>query len=110
MEHAQATTDDAVPAARRAFTKAELQGIFDHIDDLVDREYVAGTKRWLPLFRDSVAFKVCYAYGLSRREMTMLDLEDVGPNPHVTGDGRSVPSRCGSPKAPQVPGPGAALF
>jgi len=46
------TTDDAVPAARRAFTKAEPQRIFDHIDDLVDREYAAGTKRWLPLFRE----------------------------------------------------------
>jgi hypothetical protein len=31
-----------------------------------------------------VAFKVCYAYGLRRREMTMLDLEDFGPNPHVS--------------------------
>jgi hypothetical protein len=42
------TTDDAVPAQRRAFTKAELQRIFDHIDDLVDREYAAGSERWLP--------------------------------------------------------------
>lgn len=82
------TTDDAVPAQRRAFTKAELQRLFDHIDDLVDGEYAAGTKRWLPLFRDSVAFKVCYAYGLRRREMTMLDLEDFGPNPHVSEYGR----------------------
>jgi integrase/recombinase XerD len=82
------TTDDAVPAQRRAFTKAELQRIFDYIDDLVDREYAAGTKRWMPLFRDSVAFKVCYAYGLRRREMTMLDLEDFGPNPHVSDYGR----------------------
>lgn len=46
------TTDDAVPAKRRAFTKAELQLLFDHIDDLVDSEYAAGSKRWLPLFRD----------------------------------------------------------
>ncbi|WP_284976769.1 hypothetical protein [Arthrobacter sp. efr-133-TYG-104] len=55
------TTDKAVPAQRRSFTKAELQRLFDHIDDLIDREYAAGTKRWLPLFRDSVAFKVGYA-------------------------------------------------
>jgi len=26
------TTDDAVPAGRRAFTKAELQRLFDHLD------------------------------------------------------------------------------
>ncbi|MGF4042316.1 tyrosine-type recombinase/integrase [Paenarthrobacter nitroguajacolicus] len=82
------TTDDAVPAQRRSFTKTELQRLFDYIDDLIDREYEAGTKRWLPLFRDSVAFKVCYAYGLRRREMTMLDLEDFGPNPHVSEYGR----------------------
>lgn len=31
-----------------------------------------------------MTFKVCYAYGLRPREMTMLDLEDFGPNPHVT--------------------------
>lgn len=30
---------------RRPFTKAELQRLFDHIDDLVDREYAAGSKR-----------------------------------------------------------------
>jgi integrase/recombinase XerD len=104
------TTDDAVPAQRRAFTKAELQRLFDYIDDLVDREYAAGSKRWLPLFRDSVAFKVCYAYGLPCREMTMLDLEDFGPNPHVTDYGPVGPSRCGLPKARQVPGPGDAPF
>jgi len=66
------TTDDAVPPGRRAFTTAELQRLFDHLDDVVDREHAAGTKRWLPAQRDSLAFKVCYAYGLRRREVTML--------------------------------------
>jgi hypothetical protein len=55
--------------------------------DLVDREYAAGSKRWLPALRDSIAFKVCYAYGLRRREVTMLDLHDFGPNPHVPAYG-----------------------
>jgi len=77
------TTDDAVPVGRRAFTKRELQGLFDYLDDLVDREHAAGAKRWLPVYRDSIAFKLCYAYGLRRRELTMLDLHDFGPNPHV---------------------------
>ena len=77
------TTDDAVPAGRRAFTKQELQQLLDYLDDLVDREHAAGSKRWLPLHRDSIAFKLCYAYGLRRRELTMLDLHDFGPNPHV---------------------------
>jgi hypothetical protein len=63
-----------VPPGRRAFTQKELQKLFDYLDDLVDREYAAGSKRWLPALRDSIAFKVCYAYGLRRREVTMLDL------------------------------------
>jgi integrase/recombinase XerD len=57
------------------------------MDDLVDREYAAGSKRWLPALRDSIAFKVCYACGLRRREVTMLDLHDFGPNPHVPAYG-----------------------
>lgn len=77
------TTDDAVPTGRRAFTKQELQRLFDYLDDLIDQEHAAGSKRWLPLYRDSIAFKLCYAYGLRRRELTMLDLTDFGPNPHV---------------------------
>ncbi|MER7244651.1 tyrosine-type recombinase/integrase [Kribbella sp. NPDC000426] len=77
------TTDDAVPPARRSFTQAELQHLFDLVDDVVDREYAAGSKRWLPAMRDSIAFKTCYAYGLRRRELTMLDLTDFGPNPHL---------------------------
>ena len=81
------TSDDAVPPGRRAFTQKELQKLFDYLDDLVDREYAAGSKRWLPALRDSIAFKVCYAYGLRRREVTMLDLHDFGPNPHVPAYG-----------------------
>jgi integrase/recombinase XerD len=46
------TTDDAVPAGRRTFTKKELQRLFDYLDDLVDREHAAGSKRWLPVYRD----------------------------------------------------------
>ena len=69
-------TDDAVPPGRRAFTLQELQRLFDRLDDLVDREHAAGSKRWLPAYRDSIAFKLCYAYGLRRRELTMLDVHD----------------------------------
>ncbi len=77
------TTDDAVPPSRRSFTKGELQRFFDAIDDEVDREYEKGSKTWLSTLRNSVAFKVCYAYGLRRRELAMLDITDFGPNPHV---------------------------
>lgn len=76
-------TDDAAPEGRRPFTRNELQTFFDTVDDLVDQEFAAGSKRWLPALRDSIAFKVCYAYGLRRRELTMLETVDFGPNPHV---------------------------
>lgn len=78
------TTDDAVHPGRRAFTKAELQRLFDAMDDFVDAEHARGSKRWLPALRDSIAFKVDYAFGLRRRELTMLETVDFGPNPHVS--------------------------
>ncbi len=77
------TTDDAVPPARRSFTRSELEKLFNFLDDEVDASRAAGSKRWVTLFRDSIAFKLCYAYGLRRRELAMLDLHDFGPNPHV---------------------------
>ena len=80
---ARHTTDDAVPTRRRAFTKTELQHFFDVVDDFVDEQHQAGSKRWLTALRDSIAFKIGYAYGLRRRELVMLDLTDFGPNPHV---------------------------
>jgi site-specific recombinase XerD len=75
--------NDAMTPGRRPFTRAELQALFDAADDLVDREYASRSKRWLPALRDSIAFKVCYAYGLRRRELAMLETADFGPNPHV---------------------------
>jgi integrase/recombinase XerD len=77
------TTDDAVPPGRRAFTQIEMQTFFDAADDLVDREFAAGSKRWMSALRDSTAFKIAYAYGLRRRELAMLSSTDSGPNPHV---------------------------
>lgn len=50
-------------------------------------EYAAGTKSWLPALRDSIAIKVGYAYGLRRRELTMLEYVDFGPNPHIPAYG-----------------------
>ncbi|ALU38924.1 integrase [Kocuria flava] len=76
-------TDDAVPPARRSLTKEELQRFFDTVVDVVDAEFAKGSKRWLPALRDSIAFKVAYAYGLRRRELAMLEHVDFGPNPHV---------------------------
>lgn len=75
--------DNAVPSSRRALSHQELQTLFDYVDDEVDRQYAAGSKRWLSLMRDSVAYKLCYAFGLRKRELSMLEVGDFGPNPHV---------------------------
>jgi site-specific recombinase XerD len=68
---------------RRALTKRELQSLFDHVDDQVARLRSQGSKGWLSALRDSAALKTAYAYGLRRRELAMLDLEDFGNNPHA---------------------------
>lgn len=81
------TTDDAVPPRRRALTLGEMEALFEAADDIADEEYAAGSKGWLPALRDSIAIKVGYAYGLRRRELTMLEYVDFGPNPHVPAYG-----------------------
>lgn len=81
-------TDDAVSPGRRAFTIVELQRFLDTVDDYVDAHHHGGSKQWLTALRDSMAFKVCYAYGPRRRELVMLDVTDFGPNPHVPAYGR----------------------
>jgi integrase len=68
---------------RRALTRQELQRLFDHVDDQVEALRRRGSKGWLAALRDSAALKVAYAYGLRRRELAMLDLEDFGTNPHA---------------------------
>ncbi len=82
------TADDARTPGRRALTKPEMQRLFDVMDDLVDVEHARGSKHWLPALRDSVAIKMCYAYGLRRRELAMLEYVDFGPNPYVPQYGR----------------------
>jgi hypothetical protein len=60
----QHTADDAIPPSRRAFTKHELQHMFDVVDDFVDEAHRTGSKRWRTALRDSIAFKIGHAYGL----------------------------------------------
>lgn len=67
--------------ARRPFTRAELQAFFDAADDRVERVCAASGKGWLAAFRDATLFKVCYSFGLRRREVAMLDVADFHANP-----------------------------
>jgi integrase/recombinase XerC len=68
-------------ASKRAFTRDELQALFDHADEQVDRILHAGRKGGLSAFRDAVLFKTAYAFGLRRNEARMLDVADFGRNP-----------------------------
>jgi len=67
--------------SKRAFTREELQALFDHADDQVAAVRGAGRKGWLTAFRDAVTFKTAYGWGLRRNEVRMLDVVDLGLNP-----------------------------
>jgi len=70
-------------AVRRAFTRTELQALFDLADSDVCEARRLGRKGWLSLFRDATAFKVAYAWGLRRQELQMLDTADFASNPQA---------------------------
>src|SRR5580704_11278922 len=77
-----ATEAEADPR-KRAFTVDELQAFFDHADAQVSRVRGGGRKGWLAVFRDAAAMKVAYGFGLRRAEVVMLDVADLGVNPHA---------------------------
>lgn len=73
--------DSEAGPARRAFTREELQALFDYADEQVARKRALGRKGWQAAFRDATAFKVAYGFGLRRNETRMLDVVDFGRNP-----------------------------
>jgi site-specific recombinase XerD len=73
--------DAEADAGKRAFTRTELIGLFDHADEQVVRIRRTGRKGWLPAFRDAVLLKTAYSFGLRRNETRMLDVADFGHNP-----------------------------
>jgi site-specific recombinase XerD len=72
----------------RPFTRDELQAFFDYCDARVSKVHSTGRKGWLAAFRDSVLFKVIYAWGLRRREATMLETVDWSANAAASEFGR----------------------
>lgn len=66
---------------RRAFSYDELQALFDAADARVEDIRSRGRKGALAALRDAILIKTVYAYGLRRRETTMLDLVDFRRNP-----------------------------
>jgi integrase/recombinase XerC len=67
--------------SKRAFIRAELQGLFDYADEQVEVKRRRGRKGWVSAFRDATMIKVAYCYGLRRNETRMLDAADFGRNP-----------------------------
>lgn len=73
---------------KRAFTRQELQALFDRADDEVAHIDRVDRKGWLPAFRDSTLFKVAYAWGLRRNEVRHLQTVDFSRNPHAAEFGQ----------------------
>ena len=94
--------------AKRPYTRRELQQLFDHADDEVERIAGAGRKGWQAAYRDAVMLKIAYAYGLRFNELRHLQKVDLAANPHARQFGkfgvckvRYGKSRKGSPFKPR---------
>lgn len=75
--------DDEGRPGNRPLSRDELQTLFDHADERVARVRASGRKGWLAAFRDATLLKVAYAWGLRRRELSMLERCDLGRNPQA---------------------------
>ncbi|MFD7011981.1 tyrosine-type recombinase/integrase [Rhodococcus jostii] len=85
---AQHVQDNESGPSKRAFTKPELQALFDRADDEVARIAASGRKGWLPAYRDATMFKLAYAFGLRFNEIRHLQTVDFARNPHAREFGR----------------------
>jgi site-specific recombinase XerD len=90
---------------KRAFSRLELQELFDYADEQVAAKRRAGRKGWIAAFRDATMLKVAYGYGLRRNENRMLDCADFGRNPsgEEFGDYGVVYIRYGKPQRGSAP-------
>ncbi|GAA4425029.1 hypothetical protein GCM10023169_22280 [Georgenia halophila] len=80
--------DSEADPSRRAFTREELQRLFDRADEEVSDIHSRGRKGWLAAYRDSVILKTAYAWGLRRNEVRHLQTVDFSRNPHAREFGK----------------------
>ncbi|MGO9613066.1 MAG: tyrosine-type recombinase/integrase [Dissulfurispiraceae bacterium] len=66
---------------RRDLTSAELNEFFDKMDDEILLRFNSAHKGLRSAQRDKALFGVLADYGLRGREITKLDITDIGPNP-----------------------------
>lgn len=76
LNKAKHTQEATMGPEKRAFDMAELQDFFDLADDEVERILRSRRKGGLAAWRDAVALKVVYGWGLRHDEMRKLDLVD----------------------------------
>lgn len=69
--------------SKRPFTRQELNALFEHADDEVERIGASGRKGWQAAYRDAVMLKVAYSYGLRFNELRHLQSVDFARNPHA---------------------------
>ncbi|WP_207890871.1 site-specific integrase [Rhodococcus sp. Eu-32] len=74
--------------SKRAFTKTELQSLFDHADTQVELVAASRRKGWLPAYRDAVMLKLAYSYGLRFNELRHIQTIDFARNPQAREFGR----------------------
>ena len=66
---------------RRPLSRPECQALFDAADARVEAVRRSGRKGTAAALRDATMLKVAYAFGLRRRELLMLEVDDLTPNP-----------------------------
>ena len=73
---------------KRPYTREELDALFEHADQEVERIATSGRKGWQPAYRDAVMMKIAYGYGLRFNELRHLQTVDFARNPHAREFGK----------------------
>lgn len=81
MNLARHRVEHETSTRRRPLTREECQALFDAADARVESVAASGRKGLAAAVRDATMLKVAYAFGLRRRELLMLEKEDLGENP-----------------------------
>ena len=68
---------------KRPYTREELDGLFEHADNEVERIGKSSRKGWQAAYRDAVMMKVAYGNGLRFNEFRHLQTVDFARNPHA---------------------------
>lgn len=73
---------------KRPYTREELDALFEHADQEVERVGTSGRKGWQAAYRDAAMMKIAYGYGLRFNELRHLQVVDFARNPHAQEFGK----------------------